>query len=82
MTDQPAGPILDGLGVTIDLAEGDLVESALVITKVVDADGGVTVSLSSNESMSWRDQRGLTTAASDGVRAPRYEVRGLDEDDD
>ncbi len=80
MADQPAGPILDGLCVTIDLADGDLVESALVITKVVDADGGVTVSLSSNESMSWLDQLGLITAANDVVRSTQYGHR--DEDDE
>lgn len=81
MTDQPAGPILDGLGVTIDLADGDLVENAIVIAKVLGPDGGVTVSLSSSESMSWLDQLGLLVAGSDVVRQPRYEVRDTDEDD-
>lgn len=80
MTDQPAGPILDGLGVTIDLGIGDLVSDALVIAKVVSDDGEVTVALSSNESMSWLDQLGLVVAAGDVIRSPRFETRHTDDD--
>ncbi len=80
MADQPAGPILDGLGVTIDLADGDLVSDALIIAKIVDADGNVTVSLSSNETMSWLDQLALLVAGSDIVRRPRYDVRDTDDE--
>ncbi|GIM88883.1 hypothetical protein [Paractinoplanes toevensis] len=53
MADQPIGPILDGLGVAIDLNEGDLVESALVIAKVVNADGQTTVGLFDSAGMDW-----------------------------
>lgn len=70
MAEQPAGPIVDGLGVTIDLADGDLVADALVIAKVVDENGNVSVSVSSNPSMSWLDELGLIVAASDLVRRP------------
>ncbi len=63
MSDQPAGPILDGLGVTLDLDDGDLVETALVITKVITADGTVTVGLSDSHGMSWLDQLALVAAA-------------------
>ncbi len=80
MADQPAGPILDGLGVTIDLADGDLVSDAVVIAKIVDTDGNVTVSLSSNETMSWLDQLALLVAGSDIVRRPRYDVRDCDDE--
>jgi hypothetical protein len=78
--DQPIGPILDGLGVTIDLAEGDLVSDAVVVAKVVDSDGNVAVALSSNESLSWLDELGLISAASDVVRDQRY--RRCDTDDE
>ncbi len=75
MTDQPAGPILDGLGLTIDLNEGDLVSDAVVIVKVITEDGSVTVSLSSSESMSWLDQFGLIAAANRVVVSTHFETR-------
>ncbi len=79
MTDQPIGPVLDGLGVTIDLADGDLVSDAVVIAKVVSADGDVTVALSSSESMSWLDQFGLISAANAVVSRERFETRDTDD---
>ncbi len=78
MTDQPIGPVLDGLGVTIDLADGDLVEDAVVLAKVVDADGGVTLSISSSEAQSWLDQLGLVTAGYHLLRHAAYETRDGD----
>jgi acyl-CoA hydrolase len=67
MTDQPIGPILDGLGVTIDLDDGELVESALVITKLVNADGQVLLGLHGSDSMSWLEKLGLIQAAKQRV---------------
>ncbi len=78
MTDQPAGPILDGLGLTIDLSDGDLVSDAVVIAKVVSGDGSVSVSLSSGESMSWLDQFGLIAAAHRVVVTTHFETRDDD----
>ncbi len=78
MADQPAGPILDGLGVTIDLNKGDLVSDAVVIAKVITEDGSVTVSLSSSESMSWLDQFGLIAAAHRVVVNSNFETRDDD----
>ncbi|MCX4911806.1 hypothetical protein [Streptomyces sp. NBC_00878] len=63
MTEQPMGPILDGLGNTLEMDEGDLVSSALVIAKVVDKDGEVSLALSCSEGLSWIDQNGLITSA-------------------
>lgn len=63
MTEQPVGPILDGLGVTMPLDDGDLIESALVISKCVLADGTVTVAISDSVGMSWLEQLGLIAAA-------------------
>lgn len=80
MPDQPAGPILDGLGVSIDLADGDLVSDVVIIAKVIDSDGNVSVSISSNESLSWLDELGLISAASDVVRDQRYRLRDTDDD--
>jgi hypothetical protein len=63
MADQPIGPILDGLGITVDLDEGELVETALVVTKLVTADGQVLLGLYGPDSLSWLDKLGLIEAA-------------------
>jgi len=63
MAEQPIGPILDGLGVTIDLDEGALVENALVLGKVVQPDGTVTLMATYSDGMSWLEQLGLIAAA-------------------
>jgi hypothetical protein len=63
MTEQALGPILDGLGNTLELDDGDLVASAFVIAKVIDKDGDVSLAISSSEGLSWIDQNGLLTSA-------------------
>lgn len=63
MTDQPIGPILDGLGTTIELDEGDLVASAFVIAKVVEPNGDVSLAIASSEGLSWIEQNGLLASA-------------------
>lgn len=80
MAEQPAGPIIDGLGIVIDLEDGDLVADAVILTKVVTADGEVSLSVSSSESMSWLDQLGVIAAASDLVRGRPYTRRDEGED--
>lgn len=64
MTDRhPAGPILDGLGVTFELAPDDRVTEVLVLAKTTDlATGAVGLSLASN-GLDWIAQIGLITAA-------------------
>jgi hypothetical protein len=63
MSEQTLGPILDGLGNTLEMDDGDLVVSAFVIVKVVDKDGKVSLGLSSSEGLSWIDQNGLLFSA-------------------
>lgn len=72
MSEQPIGPILDGLGVTIDLADGDLIESALVIAKVINAAGDTHVGLYDSAGMDWLAQLGLITAAAQIVNGNAY----------
>jgi hypothetical protein len=62
------GQLLDTLGVEQDLEDGDLISDAVVVTKVVDANGRVSLGIASSESCSWIDQLGMLTAASDIVR--------------
>ncbi|MGW7398013.1 hypothetical protein ACWGH7_16130 [Streptomyces cyaneofuscatus] len=61
--EQKIGDILDGLGVTLDMEDGDLIASALVIAKVVDSAGDVSLALIKSEGLSWIDQNGLVTSA-------------------
>lgn len=63
MTEQPIGPILDGLGTTVELEDGDLIASALVIAKVIDKDGQSTLILAESQGLSWIDQNGLLASA-------------------
>ncbi len=63
MTEQPIGPILDGLGVTMALDEGDLVASTLVIAKVINASGIAYLTLTGSEGLSWIEQNGLLASA-------------------
>ena len=76
MAEQQAGPILDGLGITLDLGDGDLVASALVIAKVVTEEGQVTLLIAESEGMSWLDQYGLIAASTDLVRSQQFEREG------
>lgn len=76
MTEQPIGPILDGLGNTLDMDDGDFVVSALVIAKVVDKDGAVSLALSCSEALSWIDQNGLLTSAQQIVNQTEIGKKG------
>jgi hypothetical protein len=75
VTEQPIGPILDGLGTRIELDDGDLVSAAFVIAKVVDADGDVSLALASSEGLSWIDQNGLLTSAQQILSRAEIEKR-------
>jgi len=61
----PAGPILDALGVVLDVAENDQVTGALVIAKVssFDRDGGTGLILGVSDGCDWVMQRGLVSTA-------------------
>jgi hypothetical protein len=68
VTEQKLGEILDGLGVSIDLDEGDLVSSAVVLCKVIKADGTVTLGYAQSDGMCWIEAVGMLTAGSDVAR--------------
>ncbi|MFD9443412.1 hypothetical protein [Streptomyces sp. NPDC060001] len=79
MSEQPIGPILDGLGTTIFLDEGDLVASALVITKVIEPDGDVSLAIASSEGLSWIEQNGLLASAQQIVSQASIGRKGEDD---
>jgi hypothetical protein len=59
-----AGSIVDGLGVTLDpLTEGELVESCVVLLKVVDAEGRVALEIGASDRLDWITQLGIVEAA-------------------
>lgn len=78
MTDQQIGPVLDGLGVTLDLDDGDLVASALVLAKVVGKDGEVSLFVGESDGLSWLDQIGLVTAAQQVIQQTQFAPREED----
>lgn len=63
------GTDLNHLGLDVELDEGDLIASAVLITKVVKADGSVAVAISDSEGVSWVEQLGLLTAATEIIRS-------------
>jgi hypothetical protein len=79
VTEQPIGPILDGLGTTIDLDDGDLVASAFVIAKVIDRDGDVALTLASSDGLSWIEQNGLLASAQQIVSQTSIGRKGDDD---
>jgi hypothetical protein len=61
--DQPIGPLLDSLAVTIDLDHNEHLTEALVISKISNFDNGETrLSLASN-GIDWISKIGLVHAA-------------------
>ncbi|QGZ53375.1 hypothetical protein GPZ77_34685 (plasmid) [Streptomyces sp. QHH-9511] len=63
MADTKIGELLDSLEVTVDLDEGDLVADALVLLKVVKADGTVALLKAGSASLDWLSALGMLTAA-------------------
>lgn len=63
MAEQQVGQLLDALGVTVDLEQGDLPTDALVILKAIRADGSVALIKGRSESVDWVTALGMMTAA-------------------
>jgi hypothetical protein len=60
---QKIGQLLDSLGVTIELDEGDMPVDAHVLLKVIKADGTVSLVKGVSESLDWISCLGMLTAA-------------------
>lgn len=64
MSLNPAGPVLDELGVELDLADDDRVTEVLLLAKTTNLDSGVvSLVIAANKGMDWISQLGLLTAA-------------------
>jgi len=68
------GSRLDALGVSQALDDGDLIEGAVVITKVLLANGDVRVALAWSDGMDFITRRGLQEIALDSDRIPPQEA--------
>lgn len=74
-----AAEVLAAQNVNLDLEDGDLVAAAVVIAKIVQSDGCVTVAVGSSEGLTWLDQIALVTVA-DGITKQGGYARAEDED--
>lgn len=63
MGNQEIGQLLDSLGVTAELSETDMPTDALVVMKVVTAEGRTAVVIGASEASDWITQKGLLGAA-------------------
>jgi hypothetical protein len=60
---QPIGDVIDGLGITSAISEGELVAGAVVLFKVLQADGSIRLSLSHSEGLGWIERAGMLRVA-------------------
>jgi hypothetical protein len=60
---RPIGDVINGLGITARLDEGELVAGALVLMKVVDNDGDTRLSLAYSDGMGWIERIGMLRVA-------------------
>lgn len=80
MANQPIGQLLDTLGVTADLDDGDMVTDAHVTLKVVKANGDVSLIKAVSETLDWVTALGMLTAVLE-IENGGY-VNAADEEDD
>jgi len=68
MGPEPIGTLVDALGVELTMSDGDLVSGAVLILKVVDADGQVVQRVGWSDGISWIERRGMIEVARDVER--------------
>ncbi|RAJ70298.1 hypothetical protein K378_01463 [Streptomyces sp. Amel2xB2] len=78
MTAQSVGQLLDSLGATLDLDEGDMVTDVMVMAKVIKADGDVSLVKGTSESLDWISAVGMLSASLE-IEHGRY--RRVEEDE-
>lgn len=70
----PIGHIIDGLGVDASFSEGDMPTDAVVLLKVVTADGRVVHRTLWSDGMSWIERRGMIDVARDVERVEQHDT--------
>lgn len=82
MADHPAGQLLDALGVTIALADGQQLVEAVVVGKAIgfnEDSRGTSLIIGGSDGLDWIAQRGLVAAANDVLSG---DIRRDDSDED
>jgi hypothetical protein len=67
------GSIIDSLGCSPELKEHDLVDSAVVILKIVEPDGTVRLSTCWSENISWLERVGMIRSAEQREHRDTYD---------
>jgi hypothetical protein len=62
-TPRPLGEVMDALGIIHTGEEGDLVHGAMVLLKIVDADGCVSLGAEWSPELSWLERVGMLREA-------------------
>lgn len=70
---QPLGRLVDALGVEHRPEEGELVLGAVVLLKVMEADGEITMRSAWSPGLSWMERVGMQHAAAQADQPPREE---------
>jgi hypothetical protein len=73
---EPLGDLLNSLGLEHEPADGELIASALVLLKVIGADGEVTLRTVTSDGLSWIERVGFLRVAE------KVELDGFAEIDD
>lgn len=73
--------VLDQLGLTLDIDEGDMISDAILVMKIHRPDGEVYVATRATEGTDWVTARGLVAAAED-VESGGYARTDTDADGD
>jgi hypothetical protein len=60
---RPIGDVLDGLGITGAISDGELVAGAVVLLKVLQADGRIRLSMVHSEGLGWIERAGMLRVA-------------------
>ena len=60
---RPIGDLIDSLGIEASVGPGELVSGAIVLLKVVQADGSTRLSMTSSDGLGWIERAGMLRVA-------------------
>jgi hypothetical protein len=67
---RPIGDAIDNIGVRATMSDGELLDGAVVIMRILDRDGRTRVSTAWSDGMDWIVRRGLLEVSLDVERVP------------
>lgn len=76
------GQILDAQGMQVQLENGDLVDGAVLVSRIRRANGTTSTSVAYTDGMDFITRRGLLEIARDGERIPARHSSGWEGGDD